>query len=222
VLTSLPSGGDVHPECRRAVEVAAGLLEQLGHVVEASWPAALAEPDFTECTRVRSGASIAAQLDAWSERTGQPIGEHDVEPGTWLVAEAGRSTSAPKLAGALARLQVIGRGIEGWWSEGNDLLLTPTFCEPPPHLGEFHAPEEPWRGLVRSGPMIEFTQPFNVTGQPAISLPLYWDPVGLPIGVQLAAAHGREDVLLRIASQLEASSPWADRYPAPMVEREPA
>ena len=102
----------------------------------------------------------------------------------------------------------------GWWAEGFDLLLTPTIPEPPPRLGEFDAtPTDPLHGFARGGAFVAFTLPFNVTGQPAISLPLHWSSDGLPIGVQLVAAYGREDVLIRVAAQLEAARPWRDRRP---------
>jgi amidase len=102
----------------------------------------------------------------------------------------------------------------GWWADGFDLLLTPTLVEPPPPLGDFDpTPEDPLRGFARGGVFVAFTIPFNVTGQPAISLPLHWSGDGLPIGVQLVAAYGREDVLIRVAAQLEAARPWRDRRP---------
>ena len=63
------------------------------------------------------------------------------------------------------------------------------------------------------GTLVSFTSPFDITGQPAISLPLHWNDDGLPIGVQLAAAYGREDVLLRVSAQLEQAAPWSDRHP---------
>src|SRR5262249_4041196 len=104
--------------------------------------------------------------------------------------------------------------ITQWWEDGFDLLLTPTLAEPPPPLGQFVATsDDPLAAARRAERIIPFTPAFNITGQPAISLPLYWNTEGLPIGVQLVAAYGREDLLIRIASQLEQARPWADRFP---------
>jgi amidase len=101
-----------------------------------------------------------------------------------------------------------------WWHGGFDLLLTPTSAAPPPPLGFVTStPDEPFRGFVRSGPYGAYTSPFNLSGQPAISLPLHWTADGLPIGVQLGAAYGREDLLLQVAAQLEQAAPWKDRRP---------
>jgi len=102
-----------------------------------------------------------------------------------------------------------------WWAgDGFDLLLTPTLIELPPLLGSFDAtPGDPIHGFSRGASFVAFTLPFNVTGQPAISLPLHWSASGLPVGVQLVAAYGREDVLVRIAAQLEDARPWRDRRP---------
>ena len=73
-------------------------------------------------------------------------------------------------------------------------------------------------GARRSATLMPFTVPFNVTGQPAISLPLHWNSAGLPIGVQLVAAYGREDMLFRLASQLEQAKPWAEQWPSVRAE----
>jgi amidase len=94
------------------------------------------------------------------------------------------------------------------------VLVTPTMGEPPACLGELAPDTDDVLGtLTRMGAYAMFTSPFNITGQPAISLPLHWSADGLPIGVQLVAAYGREDVLIRLASQLEQARPWADRRP---------
>jgi len=92
-------------------------------------------------------------------------------------------------------------------------LLTSTLGEPPPRLGELRSPPDNPLGTDRVLALIPFTPQFNITGQPAISLPLYWNADGLPIGVQLVAAYGREDLLFRIAAQLEEARPWRGRKP---------
>jgi amidase len=104
--------------------------------------------------------------------------------------------------------------VQSWWSQGWDLLLTPTLAEPPLPIGTFaNDPAEPMAPMARAGTFVAFTPTFNTSGQPAINVPLHWSG-GIPIGVQLVAAYGREDVLLRVASQLEAAHPWAHRRPA--------
>src|SRR5438477_645768 len=149
-----------------------------------------------------------------SSECGRKIGPGDVEPMTWAIAEMGRRVSASDYLRAIEYLHAHTRQVAAWWAEGFDLLLTPTLPEPPPRLGEFDpAPDDALRGFTRGGAFVAFTMPFNVIGQPAISLPLYWSADGLPIGVQLGAAYGREDLLIRIAAQLEGARPWSGRRP---------
>src|SRR5205814_8913879 len=105
----------------------------------------------------------------------------------------------------------VPRRVATWWHEGWDLLLTPTLGGPPPRIGELLNPDG---GAARVAELVPYTTHFNVTGQPAISLPLAWNGDGLPIGVQLAAAYGREDLLIRVGAQLEQARPWAGRRPA--------
>ena len=93
------------------------------------------------------------------------------------------------------------------------MLLTPTLAEPPVPLGTFVNNEMPILGFLRAAAFAPFCAGFNITGQPAISLPLGMSDDGLPIGVHLVAAYGREDVLIRVASQLEQAAPWAARQP---------
>jgi amidase len=126
----------------------------------------------------------------------------------------GRSVSARDYLRGVAHLHAQTRVAARWWAGGFDLLLTPTLPEPPPQLGTF-APtaDDPLHGLQHATAYVVFTIPFNATGQPAMSLPLHWNAAGLPIGVQLVAAYGREDVLIAVAAQLEQARPWAARRP---------
>ena len=133
---------------------------------------------------------------------------------TWNAAQAGRVVTATRYLEALEAFHAFGRRMAAWWDSGFDLLLTPTIPEPPPLLGEFGGPgQDPTISLLRSAALVPFTTSFNMTGQPAVSLPLRWNDDGLPIGVQFVADFGREDVLLRLASQLEQAAPWAGRTP---------
>ncbi len=214
LLAQAPSGTAVHADCVAAVEDGGRLLASLGHTVEPSHPDGLAENEMLRSFGMIVSCSTARTLDVWSERTGRQIAANDVEPMTWAVAELGRHVTGPQYVHALSFAQAQTRRIARWWAEGFDLLLTPTVSEPPPLLGTFLSPpDDPLRGFLRAGSFGGFTSTFNATGQPAISLPLYWNEQGLPIGIQLVAAFGREDLLIRVAAQLEQARPWKDRRP---------
>ncbi len=204
----------VDPECVAAAEGAGRLLEQLGHKVEAASPDGLDEPEYVTNFITMWAAGNAWALDWWSRQLGgRTIGADDVEIGTWSLVELGRSVSAPQWLTAREWLQVNSRRLVSWWQDF-DLLVTPTIAEPPPVLGQMvSTADNPMGGLMRAAGLVPFTPPFNVSGQPAISLPLHWSSTGLPIGVQLVAAPNREDVLIQVAAQLEAAAPWADRRP---------
>src|SRR5438034_508338 len=184
LLVKAPAGqAEVHPECATAARETARLLESLGHRVEESSPAALADGEVGRAAVTVIAAATARDLAYWSERTGRKIGPGDVEPMTWAIAEMGRPVSASDYLRAIEYLHAHTRQVAAWWAEGYDLLLTPTLPEPPPRLGEFDpAPGDPLRGFTRGGAFVAFTMPFNVTGQPAISLPLHWSASGLPVG----------------------------------------
>jgi amidase len=215
VTRPLIDGVEIHPECARAAEQAARRLAGLGHHVEE----ARVEPlrDETVASAFTSVVAVWTQNDVadWSERLGRRLGPGDVEPGNLDFAEMGEQVSGLGYMRAVAALQRFSRRVAlHWRDEGWDLLLTPTLAEPPPPLGDFVPTEDdPRRPMRRSMAFVAFTCPFNVTGQPAISLPLAWSEAGLPIGVQLAAPYAREDLLLRVAAQLEEDVPWRDRWP---------
>lgn len=214
VLLHAPGGTSVDGDCVAAAAQTGRLLESLGHGVEESHPEGLGEPEMLRAFGMIVTASIARALDAWGERTGRPIGRDDVEPMTWAVAELGRGVSAADYIRAVEYAHRHTRRLANWWASGFDLLLSPTLAEVPPPLGTFaSAADNPLAGFLRAGPFGAFTSTFNATGQPAISLPMHWNAQGLPIGIQLVAAYGREDLLIRIASQLEHAQPWAQRRP---------
>ncbi|MDQ1519315.1 MAG: amidase, partial [Actinomycetota bacterium] len=214
--TRLRAGdGNAHPACVAAVEHTAALLESLGHDVEADDVAAL-DAAGSEQFGVLLCAAVARDLDRWSARTGRVISDDDVEPQNAFLAKVGRSISAVDYVAGVEGLQRWTRGVAAWW-EDHDVLVLPTSPEPPFRLGSLDANNDP-AAAARMGEMVMFTMPFDITGQPAISLPLHWSDAAagspsLPVGVQLVAAYGREDLLLRVAAQLEAAAPWADRHP---------
>jgi amidase len=206
---------ETHADNVEAARNAATLLESLGHTVEEADIAAFDDPSIVETFLVRWLAGTAWSLDYWSRKTGAPIGADDVEPLTWALAEQGRTFTAPQLYAAFEQHQLLGRQVGEWYASGFDVLLTPTTAEPPTELGAYEGPEDqPAFGIVRATPVAAFTAAANITGQPSISLPLHQTADGVPVGVMLTAAVGREDLLLRLAAQLEQAAPWADRRPA--------
>ena len=215
-LDTHPRGGPVHADCVAAVRAAATLLESLGHSVEPGFPAALADPTFTPRFMSMWGAMMALGIEGYGEALGRPLTEDEIEPVNWAQARHAAQLSSTDYARSLAAVAEFRRRVQQWWADGFDLLLTPTLAEPPVFIGEHDpAPGDPMRGMRRAAEFVPFTPPFNASGQPAINVPLHWTAAGLPIGVQLVAGYGREDVLIRVASQLETAAPWAARTPGP-------
>jgi Asp-tRNA(Asn)/Glu-tRNA(Gln) amidotransferase A subunit family amidase len=204
VLSADPGGrSEIDPDRAAAARRVADALADLGHDVREGFPPALAEGGFPESFMSTMAVVANRALELWAERLGRPLTEDDVEPATWAAAQHGSAVSGTEYADGVDKLRVHGREIETWWDEdGWDLLLTPTTPAKPAPVGR----------ADESDPMT-FTAPFNVSGQPAVSLPLGADAEGLPIGVQLVAAYGREDLLIRVAGQLESAMPWGDRRP---------
>jgi amidase len=211
VLDHALGGIPTHPDCALAAQRGAELAERLGHHVEVAHPPELDRMgDHGPLVTTLWAVGAAATLRSLEPLLGRELGEDDVEPGTWALAEWGRSCGAVELAAAQGAMATVRRDLSAWWEEF-DLLITPTTAAPPPPLGQLvGTDEEPLRGLFGSTPYATFTAVFNQSGQPAISLPLHRTEDGLPVGTQFVAAYGREDLLLGLAAQLEAEVRWAD------------
>ena len=216
MLSSSTPGGltEVDPVCTAAAADAAALLESLGHEVEPAAPEALDDVALLVHFTTVLAASTAYDLRKLAVIAGRDLKADDVEPLTWAQAELGRVVTADAYLDAVESLRAWSRRMAAWWEpDGNrfDLLLTPTMARPPAPLGEIRG-DDADGALFAATPYAAFTVPFNVTGQPAMSVPLHWAD-GLPVGVQLVAATGREDLLFRVAAQLEAARPWIERRP---------
>jgi amidase len=139
------------------------------------------------------------------------------EPLTWAIYETGREFSASDDLMAIRTLQSASRDICRFFLD-YDVLLTPVLAEPPVDLGTFDAPEsnpmQAWERVVEFAP---FTATFNATGQPAMSVPLYWNKDNLPVGTHFAGRFGDEAILFRLAAQLEKARPWVTRRPQSFV-----
>ncbi len=217
-----PREMEVHPDTRRRVDEMARTLEELGHEIEIARAPLLEdlEPTLTYVRIV--AANVARTLERAGEQVGRTLEAEDVEPLTWALAERGREISATRHLADVEFTHRFGREMARFQEElGFDLLLTPTQARPPARLGEITStPEEPLRAFVRAGPYGAFTLPFNLTGQPAISIPAGLTtgedeafPAGLPIGAQLVAPSGREDLLLRVARQVEVARGFDLQHP---------
>jgi amidase len=211
LVVDQPSGGAVDGECISAVEDAAWLLEDLGHEVGELAGAALFDTDGLAGVSTVIAAGIARDVGMWEERLGASA--NDLEPMPAAMVEAGRSLTATQLIDAIDAIARWSRAIEAA-SAAFDVLLTPTMAIVPPELGTLSG-DRPLADVFSGwSAMSGFAIPFDASGQPAISLPLWWTAEDLPVGVQLVAHYGREDLLFRLAAQLEVARPWADRHPA--------
>jgi amidase len=200
------------PECRAAVASAARLLESLGHDVAESAPTAMFDEQLAEHFTNIIAADTESTFRYFESLLGRPIGADEIEPRNAFYRLAGSSLDAVTYLESRAWIGMWARRMASWWAD-HDLLLTPTVGARPPELGWFTA-DEPEAEGPRIISFIPYTPQFNLTGQPALSLPLHWTPDGLPVGIQLVAAYGREDLLIRVASQVEEAAPWAQRRPA--------
>lgn len=208
----LMQGGVDHPETRESIAKTRKLLESLGHIVEDAYPAAMGEEDFADTFTGIVAVATDAGLTVIEQLLGRSVTEDDIEADNLFMREIGRSITAANYVNMVNWMHAWSRRMLEWWhpvdgSRGFDILVTPTLAGPPPKLGWLSGPE----GGLNLRAILQYTPHFNVTGQPAVSLPLHWSADGLPMGVQFVAAANREDLLIRLASQLEVARSWSDK-----------
>lgn len=203
--TVMPSGAPVDADCDRVTRRAADALATLGHqIVEATpdYPAEI----ISRVMSVTMGVPLAVKVDARLAELGRELAEDDLEPMTRMIYESGRQLPATAMTVALQDLEFAAHRL-GEFFGTYDLLLTPTIARTVPPLGLLDTTSLPAM-MQHAGAHSAMTSVYNVTGQPAISLPFGTDSSGLPVGIQLVAAYGREDLLIRLAAQLEATNAW--------------
>jgi amidase len=195
----------VDPECLRAVRDTASLLEQLGHVVEpVQWPlgAELVVAAQSGIVRCHIAAAVATRLNDM----GRSLREGDLEPMTAAMVASAADVTAVDYINAVASMHEVGRRMAQLFSD-IDVLVTPTMAGLPPPIGRVTLADIE-RYMSRAAPMAAFTTVFNMSGQPAASLPLHRTASGLPIGTQIAGRYGAETTLLSLAAQVEQARPW--------------
>jgi len=213
ILTESMTGDLLEPAVIEAAHAAGRKLEALGHNVSGAVLPELGEADELYETFITRWAAGMAQTAGIVEKiVGRELTADDVEPLTWTLIERGRSESGAKYLGAIGAHQLMARMIAGIYENGVDLVLTPTLGALPPKLGHYDQyGDDPMDAMLKARRFANFTGAFNATGQPAISVPLEMSDEGLPIGIQLVAPIWREDILIRVAAQLEEAHPWAHR-----------
>jgi amidase len=213
LLTEMPLDSELDPECERGAREAAALLESFGHEVH-EVPSPLPGETMVPMFTVLWAANVAASVMHGQVMTGTEPSPENIEPLSWWLYEMGKTIDSPTYIGAVAMMQAIGRGIVSQWSE-IDLLVTPALAQRPVHHGVVDpCAENPAFSFKKAGEFTPYTPPFNVTGQPGVSVPLFHGDDGLPTAAQIIGPPAGEAVLLQVCRQLEQAQPWADRSPA--------
>jgi amidase len=211
-MVDSPNGVPVHEDCVAATREAAELLESVGHEVQEV--PALADEGYVENFIKIWTAGVADEVHTYGRLRGAPLDQSKLEPLTAQMVELAGGFTAADYLQALDYLQRMSRRVVAMW-DGIDVLLTPTLAQPPIEIGGLRPREgePPIQMLMNAAEWVPFTPVWNVTGQPAVSLPLHQSEAGLPIGVQLVGPPAGEELLIALSAQLEEARPWAGRRP---------
>jgi len=194
------------------VEETARLLESLGHTVEER-ALPINQMLLYLALAPAASANMAASVAEVAESLGRELREEELEPLTWSIVKNGRSVSGVQALRGMRWLQRLVREVAAFFEEV-DVYLTPVTATPPPRIGHIDPLNpDPAELNQRQAESFPYTAPFNMTGQPAMSVPLAWTSGGLPLGMQFAARYGDEATLFRLAAQLEEARPWRQRRP---------
>jgi amidase len=207
-----PLGVDVDPECLRGMREAGELLASLGHEVEETDPG-MPGRDGLELFVQAFGPAVSLGISYGELLAGRPPQNGEIEPLSRAIHERAQQITSVGYLAAVAQLQALARGLVAFFA-GYDLLLTPALAERPLPIGECNGlGDDPWGDLARSGRFTPFTALFNVTGQPAVTIPVGFGDDGLPTSAQIVGKPLGEDTLLQVAGQIEAARPWAQQHP---------
>lgn len=210
LMTGYDGGPEAEAVCRRAAEDAAHLCEKLGHHVESAVVPVTVEDMFGLLGRV-CAVWTRSMLLRRSRELGREVTPADVEPATWEMYNLARDIGATEYYDLIEEIHKTGRRV-GRFFQNYDALLTPALAAPPVPLGTIDTTKTLAEAASALAAFCPFTTTFNVTGQPAASIPLGWTPEGLPLGVQIVTRFGDEATLFRLAAQLEAEEPWIAHY----------
>jgi amidase len=225
-------GKEIHADCTVAAQDAAALCESLGHHVETAAPQGLDYRKIAWALIAIFASNVGWKMHAANPLPNKKLRSGDLEPATWAMLVIGELLSADDLTTAVEAQRELARAFDDFTTR-YDVVLTPTLAAPPVRIGELalnraQVLQIELLARLRSGPLIRkaaaeiaetlfdwipYTPLFNLTGQPAMSMPLFWNAEGLPIGTHFAARLGDEMTLLRLATQLERARPWAGRRP---------
>lgn len=208
-----PRGRPVSPEVQAALEKTAQTLSDLGHeVFEAGL--GIDYREFYRAQALASASNFAAGMVRWIALKGREPTEGEIEPLAWRAWQAGRRITGEQAMWGYQTLRLVGRRIVGRWS-AFDVWLCPVLATDPPPVEFLDTVNTPLKDFdARQGQTFPFTPPFNVTGQPSLSLPLHQSAAGLPMGMMFTGRYADEATLYRLAGQLEKEMPWRDRRPA--------
>lgn len=205
------AGMEPHPDCVTAMEDAAKLCQELGHHVEEASPDLKFADQLTNWFTVVWTAGLVSTIELISMINGKKPDPNDYETLTWTLYEVGKKFSAGDYLSTITMLQMMSRQVAGFMQD-YDVILTPTLGQPPVPLGTFDPPEgNPMAAFSKSAEFVPYTPVCNVTGQPAMTVPLHWNGDGLPVGSHFVGRFGDEATLFRLSAQLEQARPWADR-----------